>query len=151
MVARDGNAVEARHVRTRKLKNIRNQAHARGRRVDVGIADHKLLEDVVLYGAREVLQRDALFLRCHDVEGENGQDGAVHGHGDGHLIERYALKEALHVLDTVDGYAGFSYVALHARMVAVIATVCCKVKGNAEAHLARRQVGAVEGIGLFGG
>lgn len=55
--------------------------------------DH--LENVVLDGAREELLVNTLLLGGHDVKGEDGQHGAVHGHGHGHFVERDAIKERL--------------------------------------------------------
>ncbi len=37
--------------------------------------------------------------RRHDVHGHDWQHGTVHGHGDGHLVERNAVEQDLHVLD----------------------------------------------------
>ena len=50
------------------------------RRVDVGVADHELLEHVVLDRALELFLRDALLLGREDVERHHRHDRAVHGH-----------------------------------------------------------------------
>ena len=49
-------------------------------RVDVGVADHELFEDVVLDGPGELLLGDALLLGGDDVAGQDRQHRAVHGH-----------------------------------------------------------------------
>ena len=136
MVARDGNTIKPRHVFRGVSKNVGNQPHAGGRWIDVGIADHELLQDVVLDGSAEVAQGHSLLFRGDNVKGQNRDDRAIHGHRNGHAIQGNALKEALHILDAVDGYARFSDVAHHPRMVAVIAAVGREIKGHAEAHLA---------------
>ena len=117
-------------MRGRVREDVRDDPHARGRRVDVRVADHELFEDVVLDGPRELLLRDALLLRRHDVEGEDGQDRAVHGHGDRDLIQRDAIEQDLHILNAVDGHAGLADIADHARVVAVIAAMRRQIEGD---------------------
>jgi hypothetical protein len=107
------------------------------------------LENVVLDGAGQQLLVHALFLRGHDVHGEHGQHRAVHGHGDGHLVERDAVEQDLHVLHSVHGHASHAYVALHARVVGVVPAVRGEVERHGQALLARRQVLSVKGVGLL--
>ena len=149
VVAGDGNGVEFGHVLGGELKDVRNDFHGGIRRIDVGVAHHVFLENVVLDRAGELVQRAALFLGGHDVEGQHGQHGAVHGHGNGHLVQRNALEEDFHVQDGVHGHAGLAHVTHHAGVVGVIAAVRRQVKGDGEALLAGRQVAAVEGVGFL--
>ena len=51
MVATDADGIEPRHMGAAVAEDVCNDPHARTRRIDVGIADHELLEDIVLYGA----------------------------------------------------------------------------------------------------
>ena len=51
-----------------------------------GAAHHELLEDVVLDGAAKLRLAHALLLGGDDVHGEDGQNRAVHRHGDGYLV-----------------------------------------------------------------
>jgi hypothetical protein len=37
--------------------------------------------------------------------GHDGDDGAVHGHGDGHLVERDPAEQDFHVFHGIDGNA----------------------------------------------
>ncbi len=151
VVARDRDRVEPGHVAGRVADDVGHDAHARFGRVDVGVADHELLEDVVLDGSAELGLVDALLLAGHDEHGQHGDDRAVHGHRHRHLVEGDAVEQDLHVLDRVDGDPGLAHVALDAGMVAVVAAVGGQVEGHREAHLARGQVAAVEGVGLLGG
>src|SRR3546814_12839464 len=48
MIARDGDAVELRHVLRGIAENVRNDPHRRFWRINVGVADHELLLNVVL-------------------------------------------------------------------------------------------------------
>jgi hypothetical protein len=48
VIAGDRDRVELRHVRRRVLDDVAHDPHARRRRIDVGVADHELLQDVVL-------------------------------------------------------------------------------------------------------
>ncbi len=87
VVAGDRDRVELRHVGRGIGEDVRDDPHRPGRRVDVGVADHELLEDVVLDRAGELLGRHALLLGRDDVEGEDRQHRAVHRHRHGHLVE----------------------------------------------------------------
>ncbi len=131
--------------------DVGHDPHARCRRVDVGVADHELLEDVVLDGPRELLDGHALLLTGDDEAGQHREHGAVHGHRHRHLLERDAVEEDLHVLDRVDRHAGLADVAHDAGVIRVVAAVGGEVEGHREALLACREVASVEGVGLLGG
>ena len=68
VVAGDRDRVEPRHVLGGVAEDVTDDPHARRRRVDVGVADHELLEDVVLDGPRQLLGLDPLLLGRGDVE-----------------------------------------------------------------------------------
>ena len=72
VVARNRNAVELGHPPAGVAKNVGNNAQAGRRRVDVGVAHHELLEDVVLDGALQRLRGHALFFGSHDIKGQDG-------------------------------------------------------------------------------
>ena len=57
VIAADGNGIEARHLRGRKGDDVGDDAHRRRRRIDIGVAHHEFLEDVVLDGAGEPIRR----------------------------------------------------------------------------------------------
>jgi hypothetical protein len=143
--------VELGHLLRRVLDDVGHDAHAGRRRVDVGVADHELLEDVVLDGAAQLVLRHALLFGRHHVAGQHGQHGAVHGHAHADLVQRDAVEEDLHVLHAVDGHAGLAHVAGHTRVVAVVAAVGGQVEGHAHALAAGGQGLAVEGVAVFGG
>ena len=105
VVAGDRDRVEPRHVLGGVAEDVADDPHARGRRVDVGVADHELLEDVVLDGPGELLGLDALLLGRGDVERHDRQHRAVHGHADAHLVERDAVEQRAGVVDRVDRHA----------------------------------------------
>ena len=63
-------------------EDVGDDPHRRLGGIDVRVAHHELFEDVVLDGARELPRLHALLLGRHDVEGEDRQHGAVHGHRD---------------------------------------------------------------------
>ena len=151
VVAGDRDRVEARHLLRGEREDVADDPHARRRRVDVGVADHELLEDVVLDGPRELLRLHPLLLGRHDVEREHRQHGAVHRHRHRHLVERDAVEERAGVVDRVDRHARHADVAAHPRVVGVVAAVGGQVEGDAQALLAGREVAAVERVGLLGG
>ena len=115
-----------------------DDAHRRLGRVDVGVADHELLQDVVLDGPAQLLLRHALLFGRDHVAGEHRQHRAVHRHRHADLVERDAVEQDLHVLDRVDRHAGLADVAGDARVVAVVAAVRGEVEGHADALRRRR-------------
>ena len=66
------------------------------------------------------VQTTHLLLPSDDEHGHDGDDGAVHGHRDGHLVQRDAVEQRLHVLHRVYGHTGHAHVARHARVVRVV-------------------------------
>src|SRR3546814_7160034 len=119
--------------------------------VDIGVADHELLEDVVLDRPVERRPVDPLLLARDDEEGEDRNHRAVHRHADRHLVERDAVEQYLHILDAVDRDPRLADVADDAHMVAVIAAVGRQIEGNAEALLPRRQIAEIESVRILGG
>ena len=151
VIAGDRDRVELRHVLRGELEDVGDDPHRGRGRIDIGVPHHVFLEDVVLDRAGELVERGALFERGDDVEGEHGKHRAVHGHGDGDLVERDAVEEDLHVEDRVDGDAGLADIADDALVVRVVAAVGGEVEGDGEALLAGGEVAAVEGVGFLGG
>ena len=149
VVAGDRDRVELRHLLRGVGEDVGDDPHRRRRRVDVGVADHELLEDVVLDGPAELLRRHALLLGGDDVERHDRQHRAVHGHRHGHLVERDAVEELAHVEDRVDRHAGHADVAGDARVVGVVAAVGGEVEGDRQPLLPGGEVAAVEGVRLF--
>ncbi len=151
VIAGNRNRVELRHVRGGVREDVGDDAQARLRRIDVGVAHHEFFEDVVLDRAGQLLLRHALFLGGDDVERQHRQHRAVHGHRHAHLIERDAGEQRAHVVDRVDRDARHADVAGDARMIAVVAAVGGEIEGDREALLAGGEVAPVEGVGIFGG
>ncbi len=151
VVARDGDGIELRHRPRGEGEDVRNDPH-RGRwRVDVRVADHVLLEDVVLNRPRELIESHALLLGRDDVEGHHRQHGAVHGHRHRDAVERDAVEQHFHVQHRVHRHAGFADIGEGARMVGVVAAVRGQVEGHRQPLLARRDVAPVERIRILGG
>ena len=151
VVAGYGDGVESRHVLGGMADDVGDDAHALLGRIDVGVAHHEFLQNVVLNGAGQRRGRHALLLGGDDVTGHHRQHGAVHGHGDGHLIEGNAVEQDLHVLDRIDGHPGFAHIAGHPRVVRVIAPVGGQVEGDGQSLLPGGQVVPIEAVGLLGG
>ena len=130
VIAGDRDRVELGHVAGGELEDVGDDFHRGSRRIDIGVAHHIFLEDVVLDGARELVEGGALFQRGDDVEREHRQHRAIHGHRDGNLVERDAVEEHLHVEDRIDGDAGLADIADNARVVGVITTMGGEVEGD---------------------
>ena len=80
VIAGDGDGVELRHLLRREGEDVGDDAHGGIGRIDVGVANHELFEDVVLDGARQLGRRDALLLARDDEQRQHRQHRAVHGH-----------------------------------------------------------------------
>ena len=115
------------------------------------VADHEFLENVVLDGSGEFLRRNTLLFGGDDIKGHDGKDGAVHGHGNGHLVQRNLVKQDFHILDTIDGHAGLADITSDALVIGVIAAVRGQIEGYAKALLPGGKIAAIEGVGIFGG
>ena len=151
VVAADRNAVEFRHVGRGVCNDVRDDPHRRLGRVDVGVADHELLENVVLDGPVELLLAHALTFRRDDEEGQHRDHRAVHRHRDRHGIERNLVEQDLHVRDRVDRHARLADIANDARVIGIVTAVGGKVEGDRQPLLPHRQIAAVEGVALLGG
>lgn len=116
-------------------KDVCNGVHGGLRGENVGVAHHELLQDVILNGPRQLVFRHALLLPSHNEHGQHGDHCTIHRHGDGHPLQRDAVKEHLHVLHCVYGDACHAHIAVHAWVVWVIAAVCWEVKGHGETLL----------------
>ena len=150
MIATDADGIEAGHVLRRVGEDVADDAHGRRGRIDERVPHHELFEDVVLDGPGQQVLAHPLLLGCDDVERQNRQHRAVHGHADAHLVQRNAFEEAFHVLDAVDGHTRLAHVPLDTRMVAVVATVRGQIKRHTQPLLACRQVSAVKGVAFLG-
>ena len=151
VVTRNRDRVELGHVLRGVLEDVGDDPHRELGRIYIGVAHHELLEDVVLDRTGQLIERAALLQARHDVEGQDRQHGAVHGHRHRHPVERNAVEEHLHVLHRADRHAGLAHVAHHARVIGVVTAVRCQVEGHRQTFLSGGEVAAVECVGLLGG
>ena len=138
VVSADRNAVEPRHVLRRVAENVADNFHRMARRIDVRVADHEFLQYVVLNGSVQVLRRDALLFRRHNIERHDRQYCAVHGHRHRHLSQRDLVEEDFHIFDRVDRHAGLAHVAGHALVIGIVAAVRRQVEGYRKPFLSGR-------------
>src|SRR3546814_15881089 len=99
-------------------------------------------------GAGEPLRRHALLLGGADIAGQHRQHGAVHGHGDRHLVERNAVEEHLHVLPGIDRGARLPAVAHPPRLHRLLAPVGPEVADDPEPLTAPGALAPAETAGL---
>ena len=149
MITGNGDAVELRHVLRGVLENITDDAHGHIRRVDVSVTNHELFQNVVLDRPGHDGLIHTLLDAGLDEEGKDRQNGAVHRHGNGHLIQGNPREQDVHVQHGANGNARFSHVAEDAGIVRVVAAVRRQVKGDGKAFLSGGQVATVERVGFF--
>ncbi len=133
------------------LEDVADDPHAWRRRIDVGVAGHELLQNVVLNGARQLLLRNALFLRRNHIQRQDRQHRAVHRHRHADLAERDAVEQDAHIQDAVDRHARHADIAEHARIVGIVAAMRRQVEGDAQALLPAGDVALIERVRFFGG
>ena len=131
--------------------DVRHNTHGRLRRINIGVADHELFKNVVLDSAVELLLSNALLFTCNNEESEDRNDSAVHRHRHRHLVKRNAVEEDFHILNTINRNAGLANIAENAWMVAVIATVRCKIERYRKALLACSEIATIESVGFLSG
>ena len=146
VIAGNRDRVELGHLVRGILDDVRNDPHRGFGRIDIGVADHELLEDVVLDRARQHRAVVSLLLARDDEIGQDRNDRAIHRHRHRHLVQRNAIKQDLHVLDTVDGDASLAHIAHHTRVIAVIAAMGGQIEGDRHPLLPRRKRLAIEGV-----
>ena len=146
VVTGDRNAVELRHVLRGVLEDVGDDLHRELRRIDVRVTYHKLLQNIVLYSTSHLFELGSLLQTSIDVEGEDREHSAVHGHRYGHLVQRNTCKQYLHILERADTYACFTYVTYHTHVIGIVATMCRQVKGYRQTFLTGSQVTTVERI-----
>ena len=146
VVAGDRYRVELRHLRAGVGKDVGDDPHGGLGRIDVGVADHELFEDVVLDGSGQLLRRHALLFGGNDIQRQDRQHGAVHRHRHRDCAQVDAVEELTHVEDRVDRDTRHTHVTCDARMVGVVAAVGCEVEGDRQSFLAGRQIASVEGV-----
>jgi hypothetical protein len=125
-------------------EDVADDPHGRRGRIDVGVADHELFQNVVLNGPAQVLRLHALLFGGHDIERHHRQHRAVHGHRNDICPERNLVEENLHVFDRIDGHAGLADVAHHALIVGIVAAMGGQIERHRKALLAGRQIAPVK-------
>ena len=151
VVAGDRDRVEFRHFRRGEGEDVGDDPHRRRRRVDVGVADHELFEDVVLDGAGQFLRRHPLFLGRHDVQRQHRQHGAVHRHRHTDGVQRDVLEQLPHVVDRIDRDPGHPDIPGHPRVVGVVPAVGRQVERDRQALLPGGEIAPVEGVRFLRG
>ena len=111
VVAADADAVELGHPLASVGENIGDDADAGLGRINVGVANHELFENVVLNRADQLLRFYALLFGRDNIKRHDGEHGTVHRHRDAHFVQRNAFEQHAHVVDAVDGDAGHADVA----------------------------------------
>ena len=93
MVSGNADRVELRHMSRSVAHDVLNYPGRGEQRIYISISNHKLLQNIVLYGAREKVFGNSLTLGGDDVTSKNREHCAIHCHRHRHLIERYIYEE----------------------------------------------------------
>ena len=146
MIAGHRNEIELRHLGRAIGKDIRDNPHRGCRRIDIGIAHHEFLQNIVLDGACQGGRRNALLLGSGDEQRQHRHDRAIHRHGDGHAVQRNVAEQDVHVGDGIDRHPGHADIVRDKLVIGVIAPVRRQIERHRQAHLPGRQIATVEGV-----
>ncbi len=149
VIARDRNRVPERRVLCAPFEHVDDDFEGRLDWIDPGVLGHVFLEDVVLHGAAQLRDRNALFLRGGDIEAEQNCRRPVDRHGRRDLVERDAVEQGFHVRQGRNGDTAFPDFPLGPGMVGVVAHQCRKVERDGETRLPmlEQELVALVGIG----
>ena len=117
MVARHRDEIELRHLGGAIGENVRNDPHRGGRRVDIGVAHHEFLQNIILNGAGQRRRGNALFLGRCDEQRQHRHHRAIHRHRDRHAVERNVTEQQRHIGDGINGYPGHADIIGNQRVV----------------------------------
>ena len=129
--------------------DVRDDPHGGCRGIDIGVPDHKLLQDVILQCPGQLRPGHPLLLRGHDKHGHDRDHRPIHGHGYRHPVKRDPMKQDFHILHRINGNPGLSHIAFDTGMIRVVPPVGCKIKGHRQTGLSTLNIPAVECIGFF--
>ena len=97
MVCTDADGVPLRNVFGTIFKGVGDQAHGRTGRENISAPGDVLFQNIVLNRTTQLFRLYALLLRnCH-IHGQQYCSRPVDRHGGGNLIQRYTVKQLLHV------------------------------------------------------
>ena len=88
VVTRYANGIEAGQRAGTIAKYFGNDLHGRTRWVDIGVANHKLLEDIVLNGSAQLMGWNPAFFGRNNKKRQDGNHRSVHGHANRQLVQR---------------------------------------------------------------
>ena len=151
VVAADGDSVPFGYLAGRPGEQVRDDAHGRARRVDIGAARNVFLQDVILDGSGDLGQIGALVARHQDIEAQQYRGRGIDGHRRGDAGQADVFKKPLHVGQRADGYAHASHFAGGERVVGVHAHLGRQIERDGEPGDALRQEITIAAIAFFGG
>ena len=120
VVTRYANGIEAGHSAGTIAKYLGNDLHGRTRWVDVGVANHKLFEDIVLNGTAQLMGWNPAFFGRNNKKCQDGDHCSVHGHADRQLVQRQIPEQDLHILHRVNGDSGLAYIGHGSGMIRIV-------------------------------
>ena len=150
MVAADADRIPARHLLGGKGKDIGDQPQRGLRGKDPRFLGGILLENIVLNGAADALQRHPLLQRRRHIEAPQHRRRPVDRHRGGDLIEGDPLEEHLHILQRIDSHAAAADLSQRAVMVGIIPHDRGHVESHAQPRLALLQQVTVAPVGSGG-
>jgi len=151
VIAADRDRVPLRDGRRTVFHRVHHQPHGGLGREDEFLLGDELFQDVVLDGAAQLVGTHALFLGGGDVHGPDDGRRRVDGHAGGHLLERDAVHQDLHVLQGRNRHAAFAELSQGFGLVGIVAHQGGQVESDRQAGLSLVEQVFEAGVGLFGG
>jgi len=124
--------------------HVRDHAHRRARRADIGATRQVFLDDIVLHRALQFRDIRALFLGHGNVKRQQPGRGGVDRHRGIHLLKRDLIEKRAHVAQMADRHADLADLTLRQFVIAVIAGLRRQVESHRKTCLPLGKVAAVK-------
>ena len=150
MVAGDADRVPVRHFGLAEAENIRNQAHRRRRREDIGAAGDIFLQNIVLDRTAQLPCLHTLPLCHRDIHRQQHRRRGVDRHTGRHLAQRDFPEQRRHIIQRRDRHAHLAHLAHRNRVIGIVADLRRQVESHRKSRLPLLQQIAVALVRLLG-
>lgn len=119
----DGNGVEIRNLMRSIGDDVRNDKNGGLRRIDIGVEENEIIENVVMNGEGKMWEGKEMLLEREDEIGKDRDKRKVNGNGKGNILKRNEIEKDFNVIEGVDRKEGIEEIELKERVIDVIEEV----------------------------